>query len=171
MTDFSSLIRDVPDFPKQGIIFKDITPLLQHPQAFHAVIDKMAERYATERIDTVVAIDARGFIFGGALAYKLGAGFVPVRKTGKLPYHTHEAEYDLEYGTGVLAIHQDAFPAGSRVVICDDVIATGGTIAAAIRLVEQLESAVVSIAVLIELSFLKGRDKFPDYDVFSLIEF
>ena len=171
MVNLPDFIRDIPDFPSPGIVFKDITPLLKDPKAFRATIDQIADRYVQKQIDAIVGIDARGFIFGGALAYKLGVGFVPVRKSGKLPYHTHEASYDLEYGTDTLAIHQDAFPAGSRVLICDDVIATGGTIAASIKLVEKLDSKVVGIAVVIELTFLKGREKFPGYEVFSLIEF
>lgn len=171
MVNLPDFIRDIPDFPSPGIVFKDITPLLKDPKAFRATIDQIADRYVQKQIDAIVGIDARGFIFGSALAYRLGVGFVPVRKSGKLPYHTHEASYDLEYGTDTLAIHQDAFPAGSRVLICDDVIATGGTIAASIKLVEKLDSKVVGIAVVIELTFLKGREKFPGYEVFSLIEF
>jgi adenine phosphoribosyltransferase len=171
MTDFSKFIRDIPDFPKPGIVFKDITPLLKDPRAFHDAIDAMAAHYASRNVDAIAAIDARGFIFGSALAYKLGVGLAPIRKSGKLPYHTHEVSYDLEYGSSTLAIHQDAFAPGSRALLCDDVIATGGTIAAAINLVEKLHCTVVGVAVLIELSFLKGREKFPNYDVFSLIEF
>ncbi len=171
MTDFSKFIREVPDFPEPGILFKDITPLLQTPHAFRDTVDKMAAHYKPKDIDAIVGIDARGFIFGSALAYRLGVSFVPVRKSGKLPYHTHEASYELEYGVDTLAIHQDAFPRGSRVLICDDVIATGGTIAASIELVEKLGSEVAGIAVLIELTFLNGREKFPDRDIFSLIEF
>ncbi|MCZ6680694.1 MAG: adenine phosphoribosyltransferase [Candidatus Poribacteria bacterium] len=171
MTDFTKFIRDIPDFPTPGIVFKDITPLLKDQRAFRGAIDAMAAHYRPKGVDMIVGIDARGFIFGGALAYQLDVGFVPVRKSGKLPHHTHEASYDLEYGTDTLAIHQDAFPTGSRVLISDDVIATGGTIAASINLVEKLGSEVVGIAVLIELTELKGREKFSDYDVFSLIEF
>ena len=162
MTDFSKFIRDIPDFPKPGIVFKDITPLLKEPSAFRDAIDAIAAHYEPKNIDVVVGIDARGFMFGGALAYRMGAGFVPIRKRGKLPYHTYEASYDLEYGTDTLAIHQDAFPPGSRVMICDDVIATGGTIAASIELVEKLGGHMVGIAVLIELTFLKVREKFAN---------
>jgi adenine phosphoribosyltransferase len=171
MTNFLDYIRDVPDFPKPGIVFKDITPLLQSNAAFRDAIEVMRANYQPKEIDVVVGIDARGFILGGALAHQLEVGFVPVRKSGKLPYRTFEAEYDLEYGTDELAIHQDAFSAGSRVLICDDVIATGGTIAATIELVEKLGGHVAGIGVLIELTFLNGRDKFGDYEVFSLIEF
>ena len=171
MTDFSKFIREVPDFPQPGILFKDITPLLQDPPTFCNAVDTMAAHYEPKNIDVVVGIDARGFIFGSALAYRLGVSFVPVRKSGKLPYLTHEATYELEYGTDTLAIHQDACAPGSRVLICDDVIATGGTIAASINLVEKLGGEVAGIAVLIELTFLNGREKFPDQDIFSLIEF
>jgi adenine phosphoribosyltransferase len=171
MTDFSQFIRDIPDFPKAGIVFKDITPLLKDPSAFHDAIEALAAYYEPKKVDVIVGIDARGFILGGALAYRLGVGFAPIRKSGKLPYLTYEASYALEYGIDTLAIHQDAFPAGSRVVICDDVIATGGTLAASIELVEKLGGIMVGIAVLIELTFLKGREKFADDDVFSLIEF
>ncbi len=171
MTNFTDFVRDVPDFPKPGIVFKDITPLMQDKTAFHDAVEVMTSHHKTNNVDVVVGIDARGFIFGGALALQLGVGFVPIRKSGKLPYHTFEAEYDLEYGTDTLAIHQDAFPAASRVLICDDVIATGGTIAASIGLVEELGGEVTGISVLIELAFLKGREKFEGYDVFSLIEF
>jgi adenine phosphoribosyltransferase len=171
MADFSKFIRDIPNFPKPGIVFKDITPLLKDKTAFPDAIHVMASHYEPTAVDVVVGIDARGFILGGALACRLGVGFVPIRKKGKLPFDTFEASYDLEYGTDTLTIHQDAFPAESRVLICDDVIATGGTIAASIELVEKLGGHVIGIPVLIELTFLKGREKFSDYDIFSLIEF
>ena len=171
MTDFSKFIRDVPDFPQPGVIFRDITPLLQDPQAFRDAVDAMAAHYESKNVDVVVGIDARGFIFGSTLAYRMGLGFVPVRKSGKLPYRTHETSYELEYGVDTLAVHQDACSQGSRVLICDDVIATGGTIAASIDLVGKLGGEVAGIAVLIELTFLNGREKFPDQDIFSLIEF
>ena len=171
MTDFSHYIRDIPDFPKPGIVFKDITPLLKEPAAFHDAIDAIAVYFEPKDIDVVVSIDARGFIFGAALAYRMETGFVPVRKSGKLPHKTYEATYDLEYGTDTLAIHQDAIPVGGRVLLCDDVIATGGTLAASIELVEKLGAEVVGIGALIELTFLKGRQKFADYEVYSLIEF
>ncbi len=171
MTDFTKFIRDIPDFPEPGIVFKDITPLLNNSIVFRDAIHAMASNYQPAGVDVVVGIDARGFILGGALAIQLGVGFVPIRKKGKLPFDTYEADYDLEYGTDTLTIHQDALPAGSRVLVCDDVIATGGTIAASIELVEKLEGRVIGIPVLIELTFLKGREKFSDYNIFSLIEF
>ena len=171
MHDFSRFIREVPDFPKTGISFKDITPLIGNPTVFHKVIDEFALRYKLEAIDAVVGIDARGFIFGSALAYRLGAAFVPIRKKGKLPYHTHEATYDLEYGHDTVEIHQDAFPKHSRVLICDDVLATGGTLSASVDLIEQLEGRIVSIAILVELTELNGREKIPNYDIFSLIKY
>lgn len=171
MQDFSRFIREIPDFPKPGILFKDITPLLGNPIAFHRVIDEIAVPYNSEAIDVIIGIEARGFIFASALAYRLDAAFVPIRKSGKLPYDTHEATYQLEYGTDTLAIHQDAFPKQSKVLICDDVLATGGTLAAGIDLVQQLGGDIVGIALLIELTFLNGREKLSDYDIFSLIEY
>jgi len=171
MQDFSQFIRDISDFPKQGIQFKDITPLLGHRDAFQNAIEAFANRYESKAIDAIVGIDARGFIFGSALAYRLGVGFVPIRKSGKLPYQTHEATYELEYGTDTLAIHQDAFPKQSRVLLCDDVLATGGTLAASIELVEKLDGTLVGIALLIELTFLNGREKLANREIFSLIEF
>ena len=171
MHDFSRFIRDIPDFPRAGIIFKDITPLLGNPTAFHRAIDEFALRYKLEAIDVVAGTEARGFIFGAALAYRLGAAFVPIRKKSKLPYHTYEAIYDLEYGSDIMAIHQDAFSKDSRVLICDDLLATGGTLAASVELIEKLEGHIVGIAVLIELIELNGRDQIPDYDIFSLIKY
>ena len=171
MYDFPRFIRDVPDFPKPGIVFKDITPLLGNPTAFHKAIDEFAIHYKFEAIDVVAAPDARGFIFGTALAYRLGAAFVPIRKKGKLPYHTHEVTYDLEYGHDTVQIHQDAFPKHSRVLICDDLLATGGTLAASIELIEKLEGHIVGIALLIELTELNGREKIPNHDIFSLIKY
>ena len=171
MQDFSRFIREVPNFPKPGIVFKDITPLLGNPTAFHRAIDEFALRYKLEAIDIVTGTEARGFIFGAALAYRLGVGFVPIRKRGKLPHYTHEATYDLEYGCDAVVIHQDAFPKDSRVLICDDVLATGGTLAASVELIEKLEGHIVGIAVLIELLELNGREKVPDYDIFSLIKY
>ncbi len=172
MIDFSEYIRSIPDFPEKGVVFKDITPLLGDAAVFRAVIDVFVEEYRDRNIDMIAGIDARGFILGSALAYQLGVGFVPIRKSGKLPYKTYEANYQLEYGSGsTLAIHQDAFSKGSRIVICDDVIATGGTLAATINLVEKLGADLVGIAVLIELAFLNGREKFIHENIFSLIEF
>ena len=171
MYDFPRFIRDVPDFPKPGIVFKDITPLLGNPTAFHKAIDEFAIHYKFEAIDVIAAPEARGFVFGTALAYRLGAAFVPIRKKGKLPYRTHEVTYDLEYGRDTVEIHQDAFPKHSRVLICDDLLATGGTLAALIELIEKLEGHIVSIALLIELTELNGREKIPNYDIFSLIKY
>ncbi len=171
MHDFSQFIREIPDFPKAGIIFKDITPLLGNPTAFHKATDEFARRYKFEAIDAVVGIDARGFIFAAALAYRLGAAFVPIRKSGKLPFDKYEVTYDLEYGSDTVAIHRDAFPKGSKVLICDDLLATGGTLAASVNLIEKLEGDIVGIAILIELTELKGREQIPDHDIFSLIKY
>ncbi|HEX6440145.1 MAG TPA: adenine phosphoribosyltransferase [Candidatus Binatia bacterium] len=164
-------IRDVRDFPKPGILFKDITPLLSSGPLFAKTIDIFADRYRDQRIDTVLGIESRGFIIGAALAYTLNAGFSVVRKPGKLPYNTHSASYDLEFGTDSLEIHIDAMPAKARVVIADDLIATGGTAAATAKLVSKLGAKVVECAFVIELSFLKGRDKLKPYDVFSILRY
>ena len=169
MHDFSRFIRDIPDFPKPGISFKDITPLLANPTAFQQAMDAFAGHYSFQAIDAVVGIEARGFIFASVLADRLGAGFVPIRKSGKLPFDRYEVAYALEYGHDTVAIHQDAFAKDSRVLICDDLLATGGTLAAAIRLIEKLEADIVGIAILMELPHLNGRAKFPNYDIFSLI--
>ena len=171
MHDFSRFIREIPDFPKPGVSFKDITPLLGNPTAFHKAIDEFALRYKLAAIDAVVGIDARGFIFGSALAYRLGTAFVPIRKSGKLPFDKYEVTYDLEYGSDTVAIHRDAFSKDSRVLICDDLLATGGTLAASIKLVEKLEGHIVGIATLVELTELNGREKIPNYDIFSLIKY
>jgi adenine phosphoribosyltransferase len=171
MQDFSRFIREIPDFPKPGILFKDITPLLGNPTAFHRAIDEFALRYKLEAIDIVAAPEARGFIFGTALAYRLGAAFVPIRKSGKLPAETYEVTYDLEYGSDSVEIHQDAFPKDSRVLLCDDLLATGGTLAASVELVEKLEGHIVGIALLMELTALNGREKIPNYDIFSLMKY
>ncbi len=172
--DLTKLIRDIVDFPKPGIIFKDITPLLKDPAAFKKTIDLFAANYRKQKIDYVVAIEARGFIFAAALAVKLGAGFVPVRKKGKLPYKTKNVSYELEYGIDTLEIHQDALPAKSNVLIIDDVLATGGTINAVIKLVKQFKVNIVGVAFLMELGFLKGRQKIlrgRKLDIFSLITY
>jgi adenine phosphoribosyltransferase len=162
-------IRDVKDFPTEGILFKDITTLLKDGPAFRYVIDAIASRYQQERIDLVVGIESRGFIFGGALAHQLQAGFVPVRKLGKLPGKTIEVEYELEYGRDALAVHEDAIKAGQRVLAVDDLLATGGTMAATLRLIRQLGGSVVGVAFMIELAFLRGRDKLKDESLHSLI--
>ena len=164
-------IRDVPNFPKAGILFKDIMPLLGNGPLFAKTINILADRYRDQRIDTVLGIESRGFIVGAALAYTLNAGFSAVRKPGKLPYDTHRAIYDLEYGTDSLEIHTDAIRAKARVVIADDLIATGGTAAATAELVSRLGAKVVECAFVIELSFLKGRDKLRPYDVFSILQY
>jgi adenine phosphoribosyltransferase len=164
-------IRDIPDFPKPGIIFKDITPLLANGALFGKTIDLIAERYRGQKIDTVLGIESRGFIFGSALAYKLGAGFSVVRKPGKLPFDTHSASYALEYGTDTLEIHTDALPARARVIVADDLIATGGTAAATAELVTKLGGVVVECAFVIELAFLKGRQKLYPHAVFSVLQY
>src|SRR5881628_1146894 len=164
-------IREIPDFPKPGIVFKDITPLLGNGQLFGRTIDLLAERYRSQKIDTVLGIESRGFIIGAALSYKLGAGFSVVRKPGKLPFETHSASYALEYGTDTLEIHIDAISRDARVVIADDLIATGGTAAATAELVTKLGGTVVECAFVIELSFLKGREKLKPYGVYSVLQY
>lgn len=164
-------IRDVPDFPKQGITFKDITPLLGDGFAFLQAMSLFEERYRGKDINRVLAIEARGFIFGGALASMLGVGFVPVRKPPKLPRKTHTEAYQLEYGEGEVEIHQDALSAGEKVVIVDDVLATGGTALATAKLVERLGGQVLEYAFLVELDFLKGREKLSDYSIYSILRY
>src|SRR5581483_1065489 len=162
-------IRDIKDFPTEGVLFKDITTLLKDPPAFRYVVDRLAERYQDQRVEVVVAVESRGFIFGGALAHQLQAGFVPVRKLGKLPAKTIEVEYELEYGRDALAMHEDGIRAGQWVLAVDDLLATGGTMAATLRLIEQLGGHVVGVAFLIELAFLHGREKLKSYPLHSLI--
>ncbi len=169
--NLSRYIRDVPDFPVEGIIFKDITTLLKDPQAFRRATELFLQRYRGQKIDQVVAIESRGFIFGAPIAYQLGVGFVPVRKLGKLPADTISQEYALEYGTACLEIHKDAIQKGQRILIVDDLLATGGSAQATVSLVEKLGGEIVSIAFLIELAFLKGRDKLKGHDLFSLIRY
>ena len=171
ISNIRGAIRDIPDFPKPGIIFKDITPLLSNGTLFGKTVDLIADRYRGQNIDTVLGIESRGFIIGSALAYKLGAGFSVVRKPGKLPFETHSASYDLEYGKDTLEIHVDAVAPNSRVVIADDLIATGGTAAATAELVSKLGATVVECAFVIELSFLKGREKLRPYGVFSVLQY
>ena len=168
--ELKARIRDVPDFPKKGIIFKDITTLLQHGPAFQKIIDILGDRYQGKKIDVVVGVESRGFILASALAYRLQAGMVPVRKPGKLPAATFRASYQLEYGEDELEIHRDAFEEGARVLIVDDLLATGGTSLATLELVEKLKGEIVEIAFLVELTFLKGREKFKGHPLFSLIE-
>jgi adenine phosphoribosyltransferase len=169
--DLKKLIREVPDFPKPGILFYDITTLLKDAAGLKAVIDALKARYESAGLDTVLGIEARGFIFAPALACALGAGFVPVRKPKKLPAATEGVEYALEYGTDRLEIHRDAIAPGQRVLILDDLLATGGTAAAVARLVEKLGGQVAGLGFVVELDFLKGREKLPGYDVFSLLHY
>ncbi|MGB2957326.1 MAG: adenine phosphoribosyltransferase [Bacteroidota bacterium] len=170
-TDLRSKIRSIPDFPKKGILFRDITTLLKDPAAMAEAIDQFSNRFAGAGIQKVVCIESRGFIMGGALAQRFNAGFVPVRKPGKLPAETLREEYALEYGTDTLEVHRDAIQQGDRVLIHDDLLATGGTAAAACKLVESLGGQILGIAFLVELSFLKGRDRLGEYDIFSIIDF
>lgn len=171
MTDLKALIRDVPDFPKKGIIFKDITPLLKDAAAFRQAVKQIVEEYKGRKVDAVLGIEARGFIIGAAAAQELGVGFLPVRKPGKLPYETLSASYELEYGSDSLEIHKDALSKDDRILIVDDLLATGGTMAACCKLVESLGGEVVGIAFLIELGFLNGRDKLTGHEIFSLIDY
>lgn len=164
-------IRDIQDFPQKGVLFKDITPLLQDPQTYRAAMDRLAAHYAGAGIEVVAGVESRGFIFGAPLAYLLNCGFVPVRKFGKLPSQTASVEYALEYGTNVVEIHTDAVKPGQRVLIVDDLLATGGTVSAAIELVEKLGGHIAGIAFLVELSFLKGRERLQGHDVFALIKY
>jgi adenine phosphoribosyltransferase len=165
------LVRGVPDFPKPGILFYDITTLLKDKTGFARLIDAFAEYYIGKEVDLVLGIEARGFIFGPALAYRLNAGFVPVRKPKKLPAKVERIQYDLEYGSDTLEIHADAITPGQRVIIVDDLLATGGTMLATTQLAKKLGGEIAGLAVAIELDFLKGRDKFPEYDVFSLMHY
>ncbi|MCL4789893.1 MAG: adenine phosphoribosyltransferase [Verrucomicrobia bacterium] len=167
--EIEQAIRNVPDFPKPGIQFKDITPVLADARLFAGAIDLLTEEFVSKEVDAVVGIDARGFIFAAAAAVKLRAGFVPVRKKGKLPYRTHEQAYALEYGSATIAIHVDALKPGSRVLLIDDLLATGGTAAAAAQLVKRLGAEILEIGFLIELSFLHGREKLRGYPIRSLV--
>jgi len=169
--DLASYIRDIPDFPKPGIVFKDITPMLGDPAAFAGVVDGIADHYADQSIDLVLGIEARGFIVAAPVAYRFGAGFVPVRKTGKLPWHIEREEYELEYGTDLLEIHRDAVQPGQRVLIVDDVMATGGTAAATARLVEKLGGEIAGFGFIIELAFLAGREKLGGREIVSLLSY
>ena len=170
--DIKKMIRDIPNFPKPGILFKDITPILKDPESFRFTVDFLGREFENAGpVDYVVGIESRGFIMSPVLAYKLNAGFIPVRKKGKLPFTTHQESYTLEYGEAVLEIHQDALAQGSRVVIVDDLLATGGTALAAARLVEKLGGKVVKLAFIVELLFLAGRKKLSGYDIFSLVQY
>ena len=169
--DLRAKIREVPDFPKPGILFYDITTLLKDPEAFREVVDRMADQVGGKQIDIVVGMESRGFIFSAPLAYKIGAGFVPVRKLGKLPAETIEVEYQLEYGSATLEIHRDAIESGQRVLIVDDLLATGGTVHGTIELVRRLGGEIVGLSFMVELSFLKGRDSLREFDINALLTY
>jgi adenine phosphoribosyltransferase len=171
MDELKKLIRAIPDYPKPGILFYDLTTLLKDQRGFHTLVDRLCEPYANQHVDIVVGVEARGFIFAPALAYRLGAGFVPVRKPKKLPAKTLRATYQLEYGTDTLEIHQDAIKPGQHVLISDDLLATGGTAAATVQLVRQLGGEVKGLAFAVELAFLNGRAKLPGLEVLSLIKY
>ncbi|MBM3994564.1 MAG: adenine phosphoribosyltransferase [Planctomycetes bacterium] len=169
--DLSKYIRDIPDFPKPGILFKDITPLLADPGAFHEAIRRIMEHYRDRPIDAIAAAEARGFLFAAPLAYLMNKPLVPLRKPGKLPYRTHKLQYDLEYGQAELHVHIDGFKPGARVLLVDDLLATGGTLEAACKLIAQAGAVVVGCCVLVELLFLGGRAKLQPHQVFSLIQY
>ncbi|HJV64905.1 MAG TPA: adenine phosphoribosyltransferase [Geomonas sp.] len=171
MEKLKEIIRDIPDFPKKGILFKDITTLLADAKSFQRMVDLLAHRYIGERIDKVVGVEARGFIIGAALAYKLGAGIVLVRKPGKLPAETFKKSYDLEYGTDTLEIHTDALKPGERVLVADDLLATGGTMSAVVAMVDELGADLVECCFMAELEFLEGSKRLPEGKVFSLLKF
>ncbi len=171
MEHLKNIIRDIPDFPKKGIIFKDITTLLADAKSYQRMVDLLSHRYVGERIDKVVGVEARGFIIGAALAYKLGAGIVLVRKPGKLPSETFKKSYDLEYGTDTLEIHTDAIRKGERILIADDLLATGGTMAAVVDMVTGMGGEIVECCFMAELEFLHGRDRLPEGKVHSLLKF
>ena len=171
MQDLKATIREIPDWPKKGILFYDVTTLLKNASAFREAVDALIAPFREREIDLVAGIEARGFIFAPIVAYALRAGFVPVRKPGKLPASTHRATYQLEYGTDSLEIHQDAIRPGQRVVIVDDLIATGGTARAVADIARQMGANVVALAFLVELEFLKGRDKLPDYEIVSILKY
>ena len=170
MIDITSFIRDVPDFPKKGIVFKDITPLLSNPDAMSQTADRLAKPFSDRGIDAVAGVEARGWIFGAMLAERLTAAFVPIRKPGKLPYKKISRTYGLEYGTNTIEIHTDAIRSGQKVLMVDDLLATGGTMAAACGLIEELRGEVAACAFVIELCFLSGREKLGNYEIFTLLE-
>ena len=169
--DLKRHVRNIPDFPKPGILFRDITPLLSAPEAFRHTVDTLCRRYEGKKIDKVVAIESRGFVFAAPVAYRLGAGLVPFRKPGKLPYRTISESYALEYGKATLEVHEDAVSPGERVVVLDDLLATGGTAAAAVALVKRLGGEVVEVCFVIELKVLKGREKLGGIPIFSLLSY
>ncbi|MBN1353068.1 MAG: adenine phosphoribosyltransferase [Candidatus Omnitrophica bacterium] len=169
--DLKKYIRSIPDFPKKGIVFRDITTLIKEKAVFKYAIDELAKRYRDKKVDYIVSVESRGFIFGAALAYVIGCGVVPVRKKGKLPYDTHSVTYDLEYGRDTLEIHKDAFQEKKRILVLDDLLATGGTTRAVIDLIKKLGGEIVEVAFVIELEFLKGCGKIKDVPVFSLVKY
>jgi adenine phosphoribosyltransferase len=169
--DLKQYIRNIPDFPQKGVMFRDITPILKEPAPFKYVIDTMVDKYKDNKIDKIVSVEARGYIFGGVLSYHLNCGFVPVRKPGKLPAETVSMEYTLEYGKNIIEIHKDAIMKGERVLVFDDLLATGGTVLATCKLVEELGGNVIGCAFVIDLTYLHGKEKLKDYDVFSLVEY
>lgn len=171
MDHLKRLIREIPDFPKAGILFRDITPILQDPAAFNEVIDTLSERYRGMKIDKILAVESRGFIFATPLACAIGAGFVPLRKPGKLPYETIRVSYSLEYGEATIEVHKDAVTKGERVLILDDLLATGGTAAAAVELAKKLGGEVVEVGFIIELAGLKGREKLTDVPVYTMVSY
>ena len=170
-SELKKWIRDVPNFPKEGILFKDLSTLLQNKDAFRKSVDLLANKFKKEKVDFVVGVESRGFIFGASLAYKLKAGFVPVRKKGKLPYKTRSVTYELEYGTDTLEVHEDAISSGSRVLIVDDLLATGGTSQAVVDLIKGQGAVIVGLAFLVELKFLKGKEKLKDFPIYSVIKY
>ena len=169
--DLKKYIRDVPDFPQKGVMFRDITTLIKEPKAFHYVIDALLEKYRNVKIDKIVSVEARGYIFGGALAYNLGCGLVPVRKQGKLPAETIRLEYDLEYGKNVIEIHKDGIKKGERILTLDDVLATGGTMLATCKMVEMLGGIVIGCAFVANLTYLPGTKTLKEYKIFSVVEY
>jgi adenine phosphoribosyltransferase len=171
MNHLKELIREVPDYPKPGILFYDLTTLMQDPDGFHGLVETLCDHYAGKKVDAVVGIEARGFILAPALAFRLGAGFVPVRKPRKLPSKTVSITYQLEYGADTLEIHQDAIKPGARILISDDLLATGGTAAATVELVRKLGGEVLGASFAVELTFLNGRKKLPGIDIFSMIQY
>jgi adenine phosphoribosyltransferase len=171
MKNLKEAIRSIPHFPIESVTFRDITTLMQDAEAFQEACNQFYEHYKDQKIDKIAGIDARGFVFGAVLAYRLNVGFIPIRKKGKLPYKTISEKYDLEYGTAEVEIHEDAINKGERVVIVDDLIATGGTVAAAIKLIEKLGGNIIECAFVVELPDLKGREKIKDKKIFTLVEF
>jgi adenine phosphoribosyltransferase len=171
LEDLKGRIRNIPDFPIKGVIFRDISTLIRNPEAYRFTINHLYERYKDKKLDLLVGIESRGFIFGGALADRLGIGFIPARKPGKLPWQTVEESYDLEYGKATLQIHADAIEKGQKVLILDDLLATGGTLGATVKLVERLGGIIEEIAIIIELTFLNGRSKLPGKNIYSLVQY